>query len=146
MERVETICLVSCVGGKRAIPSPARDLYQSTWFTKARKYVDAIGCHWFILSAGHGLIHPDDVIPPYEQTLNRMGVVERRNWAHMVRHQMDERMPDAMNIVVLAGERYRQFLMGYLRRRGTVAVPMEGLQIGKQLSWLAQHTNHAQAR
>lgn len=147
MEKVETVCLVSCVGGKRAIPSPARDLYQSAWFTKARRYVEAIGCPWFILSARHGLIHPEHVIPPYEQTLNRMGVVERRNWAHMVRNQMDERMPDAMNIVVLAGQRYRQFLMAYLRRRADIVdVPMVGLRIGEQLGWLGSHVGHGPAR
>src|ERR1700722_4703764 len=74
MRKVNTICLVSCVGGKRPTPSPARDLYQSDWFPKARCYVEAIGCAWFILSAKHGLIHPDDVISPYEQTLTTMGM------------------------------------------------------------------------
>ena len=147
MEKVETIYLVSCVGGKRAIPAPAKDLYQSDWFIKARTYVEASGSRWFIQSAKHGLIQPDEVISPYEQTLNTMGISERRNWARLVQKQMDERMPDAGRIVILAGQRYREFLIDYLKGRArTVEVPMEGLQIGKQLSWLGNHTAHVSPR
>jgi hypothetical protein len=37
----------------------------------------------------------------------------------------------------LAGQRYREFLEASLRSRGlVVSIPMEGLGIGKQLSWL----------
>jgi len=147
MEKVETVCLVSCVGSKRAEPAPARDLYQSDWFIKARRYVEAMGCPWFILSAKHGLISPDEVIPPYEQTLNTMGVSERRDWARMVQNQMDEQMPNASHIVILAGKRYREFLKDYLRRRAdTVDVPMEHLGIGQQKSWLGRHVGDGPAR
>jgi hypothetical protein len=60
---------------------------------------------------------------------------------------MDDQMPDAERIVVLAGKRYREFLMDYLRRRaGTVQVPMEGLGIGRQLQWLGDHIGHGPTR
>ena len=40
-------------------------------------------------------------------------------------------------MVFLAGERYREFLARHLASRGVeVSVPMEGLRIGEQLSWL----------
>jgi hypothetical protein len=143
IEMVETVCLVSCVGLKRATPAPAKELYQSDWFTKARVYAERVGSRWYILSAKHGLVHPDDVIAPYEQTLNAMGVSERRTWAHLIQSQMDRQMPDAMRIEVLAGKRYREFLMDYLNRRaGTVDVPMAGLRIGEQLRWLGSHVGH----
>ena len=147
MDRVETICLVSCVGAKGAIPAPAKALYRSDWFIKARAYAEAIGSQWFILSAKHGLIRPDEVIPPYKQTLNTMGIADRRDWARIVQGQMDKQMPDAARIVVLAGQRYREFLMDYLRSRAqTVDVPMAGLRIGEQLGWLGSHTSHGPTR
>jgi len=147
MVRVETICLVSCVGAKRAIPAPAKALYRSDWFIKARTYAETIGTQWFILSAKHGLIQPDEVISPYDQTLNTMGVVERRDWARLVQGQMNQQMPDAVRIVVLAGQRYRESLMDYLRSRAqTVDVPMAGLRIGEQLGWLGSRTSHGPTR
>ncbi len=76
-----TIYLVSCVSRKRELACEARDLYVSEFFCKARRYVEASGCPWFILSAEHGLVAPNQVIAPYECTLNRMRVADRRAWA-----------------------------------------------------------------
>jgi hypothetical protein len=57
---------------------------------------------------------------------------------------MDTSLPGADRIVVLAGIRYREFLMDYLRQRArTVEVPMEGLRIGKQLHFLSEVLHHA---
>jgi hypothetical protein len=67
-----------------------------------------------------------------------MGVEDRRQWASRVISQMDARLPSSRRIVILAGQRYREFLLDYLRRRAdTVELPMEGLTIGRQLSYLA---------
>lgn len=82
------IYLVSCVSRKTPYPAPAQDLYTSTWFQKARAYVLRSDSPWFILSAEHGLVHPDDVLIPYEMTLNNMSAAERRAWAEMVQNQM----------------------------------------------------------
>lgn len=131
-----TVFLVSCVGQKRTSPSAARDLYTSAWFLKARRYVEASGAPWFILSAEHGLVTPDLIITPYEKTLNRMGVRDRRQWAAMTIDQMEHHLPKADRIVVLAGSRYREFLMDYLKGRASqVLVPLQGLRIGEQLAW-----------
>jgi hypothetical protein len=137
-----TVYLVSCVSQKKGFPAPARDLYVSEWFRRACRYVEATGDPWFILSAEYGLISPDQLLAPYERTLNRMGVVERRAWAARVRQQMTESLPRVDRIVVLAGQRYREFLMDDLRRRAAkVEVPLSGL-IGEQLSWFGRQAAH----
>ena len=133
--------LVSCVGQKRPVPAPAKELYTSPWFRKARSYVEAAGQPWFILSAKHGLVHPEDIIAPYEQTLNTMRVSDRRRWAQAVSSELGPYLKDVESVVFLAGQRYRQFLeLGLLQRGLAVSVPMEGLKIGEQLSWLDRHT------
>ena len=73
MEKIDTIWLVSCVRPQRATSAPARELYQSVWFLKARACADLVGSRWFILSAVYGLVHPDKMFEPYEMTLNTMG-------------------------------------------------------------------------
>lgn len=136
-----TVYLVSCVSKKRETPSRARDLYISDWFLKARAYVEGTHSPWFILSAEYGLVPPDKVLAPYERTLNTMGISERRAWASKVKAQMETSLPAADRMVVLAGQRYREFLIDYLRQRAEfLEVPMEGLTIGKQLRYLAAHT------
>ena len=112
-------------------------LYRSPWFGFARAWVEREAAPWYILSARYGLVHPDTEIAPYDETLNTMGVAQRREWATRVKAQMDETLLDAGEVVVFAGQRYREFLDDYLRGRfDSVKVPMEGLRIGQQLSWL----------
>jgi hypothetical protein len=137
-----TVYLISCVSKKRCTAAQARDFYISDWFLKARACVEGIGSPWFILSAEHGLVPPDRILCPYERTLNAMSKPERREWAARVTTQMDSSLPAADRIVVLAGLRYREFLMDYLRQRAAVEVPMEGLSIGRQLRYLAQALLH----
>jgi hypothetical protein len=61
-----------------------------------------------------------------------MSTAERREWAKRVTTQMDSSLPVTDRIVVLAGLRYREFLMEYLQQRVlAVEVPMEGLTIGR---------------
>ena len=138
----DTVFLVSCVAGKRARRAAARDLYTSDWFVKARHYVEATGRPWYILSAEHGLVHPDTPLEPYETTLNTMPVAQRRAWAERVDAQLAEAVPTLAYATFLAGQRYREILETLLNARGVeTAVPMAGLRIGEQLAWLAEQTH-----
>jgi len=100
---------VSCVGQKKKAPTYAKELYVSPWFLKAREFVEATGCQWFILSAEHGLVEPDSVFGPYEKTLNQMLISDRRRWAGNVIAQIREKIPDTKHVVIFAGQRYREF-------------------------------------
>jgi hypothetical protein len=137
MKTSKRVALVSCVKTKSNQTLPAKDLYTSDWFKKARALVERSGTEWFILSAEHGLLDPDDEIEPYERTLKTMGVAEKRAWAARVASQMETKLPAADEVIVLAGMDYRTYLMPYLRSRfASVVIPMEGLTSGRQLNWL----------
>jgi hypothetical protein len=142
IDSTTTIYLISCVSKKRDRACEARDLYVSDLFRKARRFAEVSGSPWFILSAEHGLVAPVQVIAPYERTLNAMAVGVRRAWAMRVLLQIEEAMPELSRAVFLAGARYREFLVRELVARDVeVAVPMEGLRIGEQLSWLGRHAS-----
>lgn len=131
-----TLHLVSCVGLKSPSAAPAQDLYRSPWFRKARAYVERQGGPWYILSAEYGLLDPLVVTPPYEKTLNTMPRSDRRAWAQKVLGQLDA-LPTFDMAVFLAGARYREDLLPALQLKGIACrVPMAGLGIGEQLSWL----------
>ena len=129
------IYLVSCAAKKKTETAAAKDLYISTWFRLARRYVESSGGPWFILSAKHGLMKPDCLISPYDETLKR--AADRRAWAQKVKSQMNEHLPEADEVVILAGVRYREHLVSYLSDRfSSVDIPMKGLRNGEQQSWL----------
>lgn len=132
---MKRIVLISCASKKRAVRSRAAELYTSTLFELNLKFAvklkpDAI----FILSAKHGLVALDDEIIPYDVTLNRMRVDERRVWANKTMEQLRLRTNlQQDHFIILAGERYRQFLISHLEFK---EIPLEGLSIGKQLQYL----------
>ena len=131
------IHLLSCVRKKQSAAAAAKHLYVSPWFRKARSYADRSGQSWFVLSAKYGLVLPDQVISPYDFTLNTMPIAGRRQWASRVLTQLRPYLSGVESVVFLAGQRYRQFLEPSLRSRGLiVCAPMKGLGIGEQLRWL----------
>ena len=131
--------LVSCVSRKGAQATEARDLYESPLFTKARKYVEERCDTWYILSAKFGLVGPTQVIDPYEETLNTKSRAEREEWAQRVWKTLSSQLHADDHVVILAGKRYREYLVPLIIKRGcTLEVPMEGLAIGKQLQWLSK--------
>ncbi|MFZ6771569.1 DUF6884 domain-containing protein [Undibacterium sp. SXout7W] len=136
-----TIYLISCVSQKRDQACAARDLYISDWFIKSRRYAESSPCSWYILSAEYGLINPDQIIAPYERTLNTMPAKDRRSWAKCVFLQILEAEPGLKQVIFLAGEKYREFLSLHLSEQNVkVLVPMRGLRIGEQKSWLLRHS------
>jgi hypothetical protein len=137
--RRKTVFLVSCVSEKHGRAMPARDLYCSAWFQKARAFVEKKDAEWFIISAKYGLVRADQVIEPYDETLNEKTIEERREWSRKVAQELRPRCPAGTSVVFLAGEKYREFLAPALRNLGcNVEVPMEGLAIGEQLHWLSK--------
>jgi hypothetical protein len=126
------VVLVACCGEKLPYAAPAKELYQSSLFKKSRRYAEKNGDSWLILSAKHGVVHPDATIEPYDQTLTGMNAKARREWAELVGRQL------AANdkYTVLAGENYCGWMDGFETTR-----PMKGLGIGQQLAWLTKE-NH----
>jgi hypothetical protein len=139
--------LVACVAGKLDRPAPAAELYSSDWFKKARAYVEAIGAPWRILSAEHGLVHPEDVIEPYNTTLGGLEHDwQRLAWGDRVCTGLWDLVPAGGEIVFLAGQLYRDAITAQpcaSARRWRWSTPMQGLGIGEQKAWLAREARAA---
>lgn len=129
------IALISCVKTKATQPCRAKDLYQSYWFRLAYAYakeqkVDKI----LILSAKYHVLEETDEIAPYDLTLNKMPIVERRKWAEEVLRQLSVKTDlEHDEFLILAGEKYRQGVVCALKH---YKIPMEHLRCGEQLKFL----------
>lgn len=122
------IVLVACCGQKLSHPAPAKEMYQSVLFKKSREFAERNGDSWLILSAKYGVVDPNAVIEPYDETLNRMPKTSRRAWAERVRMQLDK----SARYTVLAGARYCENWIEFFDTHR----PMSGMGIGQQLAWL----------
>ncbi len=134
------IVLVSCVSEKNTMACPARYLYTSDWFTKAARYAEQIADEWYILSAKYDLVHPDQILEPYNATLKMMGKNARKVWADRIFLQLKILLRPYDTVTFLAGQSYREFLLDLISRMGCqIEIPMEGLRIGEQMQWLNNH-------
>lgn len=132
---MKRIVLVSCVSVKKDESCQAWDLYDSAWFKKAKVYAKSLNPDKiYILSAKYGLLNPDEIIAPYNETLNNMTAMERKNWAEKVKQQMkNEGIKLTDKIIFLAGQRYRENLEEGFKKS---EVPMRGLRIGQQMKFM----------
>jgi hypothetical protein len=63
------LLLVTCVYEKADRPCAAKDLYRSPYFERLRRYAERHAKPWFIVSAEHGLVQPDEWLAPYDRYL-----------------------------------------------------------------------------
>lgn len=138
--------LVGCVKSKRVHACPARDLYISPLFVGRRRHVERTCDAWFVLSARHGLVHPDDRLETYDVTLNAMNRSARRAWSTQVLRALAHRLGGLADhhFEIHAGAAYSDFgLVEGLSAAGAyVTMPAAGLGLGEQLAYYRDAGSH----
>lgn len=134
------IALVSCTKIKQVFPCDARTMYSKSplfskivRFVEQREYTD-----WYIMSAKYGLITKDQIIDPYDITLNKLKSAQRKAWAELVFKAISDL--DVTEIDFYAGKKYREYLIPLLEMKHiTCNVPLQRLGIGEQLKYLSKN-------
>jgi hypothetical protein len=83
-----TLVVVGCSASKHDVDGavPAKELYRGSYWSCKREYAETIGDHWRILSAKHGLVHPDTEIGQYNRSVDELAHVP-------VQADLDYRLP-----------------------------------------------------
>ncbi len=127
--------LISCSKSKGGHRDIARDMYVSPLYRKSVQLAELWGVPFYILSAKYGLLHPDELIEPYEQTLKTATKKEKQDWARRVDTQLREL--SRKEFIVLAGDDYFAPL---LEAGGdeplSYFAPMRSLSLGTRLAFL----------
>ena len=138
--------ILGCVSMKHHGPAKAKDLYASPLFAKRRRYAEMSGKPWFIFSAKHGILQPDDVIEWYDVALSKEPIATRRVKGVRAAGQL-EALVGAVNgktFEIHAGASYVKALDGPLRARGGHLVnPFARLGFGEQLHRYDELAGHA---
>jgi hypothetical protein len=132
------IVLVACARTKLNVPAPARDLYVSPLFRKSRSYAERLGVPWFILSAEHGLLPPDQLVAPYERYLPNTPDSYRTAWGlwTVERLALLTGALDGRVIEVHAGAAYVDAIAPRLAAKGAQVIDrLKGLTLGARLAW-----------
>lgn len=124
--------LIQCTNTKRDHEAPARMLYdESAYFRKMRAWAESRQGRWYILSAKHGLLSPDEPVAPYDER----GLSEEQ--AEQIAFELDERA--ISRVYVCAGRDYLDTLTPALESVYIDVVdPFGGLGIGERMSKLKE--------
>jgi DGQHR domain-containing protein len=126
-----TVGLVACSKAKANRAMAAAQLYTSLLFRRATDYCRRHDDRWFILSARHGLVAPEQVLEPYDDTLAGRKPAERQAWAGRVVAELQRRGLGHAKFFLHAGRQYAGVLLNKL----DCEWPLAGLAIGAQLAW-----------
>ena len=140
------LVIVSCCDEKLHGQHYAEDLYQSQLYAAARRWAIANGKAWSIASAKYGIVSPNKLIRRYDHTLKTKddkflygsrAARWLRRWAAVHRIRSGRQRAE-LTIAMLAG---RSYIDPIFQRPGTrgfnIAAPLEGMQIGERLQYLA---------
>lgn len=124
--------VVQCADTKRDFACAAKDLYVSTLFKWSRRWAETFGDEWRIVSARHGLLHPEEPVAPYDYTLSRMTRYERADWKTNVACATYTWLA-GRPLVVLATSGYDS---AFKKDRLCARFPFEGLRgFGRKIAW-----------
>lgn len=145
--------VVGCGKRKRAQASPARELYTGSLFLMARRYAEASGQPWVILSGAHGVIEPEWIIRPYDAGPPASGEALRQ-WARKAALEIEQRRSARPSelllgspVEILAGVQYAGPLAAALDRLDIDSVqPLANLVLGRRLQRLRAMADSLQAR
>jgi hypothetical protein len=113
------VVLVASSGAVAGEAQPASLMFRSAVFARARADAEESGHPWFVLSAKHGLLDPDDVIGPFDVLLGDRSVGYRTAWAEWVVAQLSDRVRlPGVTVEVHGGVDFAQALRSPLLRRG----------------------------
>ena len=99
------VIVIGCGKNKRKIAARASELYTSTRFKISKEIAANLNAVYFVLSAKHGLIGPDEVVEPYDVDIHDLSAEEKKSWARSVLAQMQYSGVD-QKFVLLAEKSY----------------------------------------
>lgn len=135
-DRPQSVTLIQCTDTKRSNDPEdayrAQNLYDaSSYFRKMRAWAEARGDPWYIMSAKHGLVAPNEIIAPYdERGISKAQAIE-------MALKLDALGFDTVHVT--AGRDYTQHLVPELERDGIDVVNhFAGEPIGRRKQLLAE--------
>ena len=136
---MKTIILMSCGAKKESTPQQAKNLYIGGYFKKILAYAEFLSnknnAEIFILSAKYGVLELNEIIKPYDLTLNNKDEKYKKNWSYKVIKQLESKIKRTDKIIFLAGENYIKYLkMHYINYEE----PLKGLGMGKKMKVITE--------
>lgn len=147
------LVVIGCGLSKLERRAPARELYTGSLFRSCRRFAEATGAPWGILSALHGFVRPEQELDPYDARLPSgqqwLALQERVRWGRAAADALLRAHSNVLGgaVICLAGADYADALrVGLEPFRVRMLEPLRGLGLGQRRGWLRQATELASSK
>lgn len=126
---------IGCGKKKNNTACKAELMYQGIFFKTCLQYAKTFKDHIYILSAKYGILELDEIISPYDKTLNSMSKKDKSLWVDMVKSQLKEKnISTQEEAIFLCGKNYYSDILHLF---GVVQIPLDNLPgMGYQIQWM----------
>ena len=143
---MKNIYLIACTKSKQNYRCSAEEMYmKSSLYRVSYEYcinfVQDKYSQVYILSAKHHLLPLSKVIDPYNETMNSMNTVEKKEWGQFVYNQMKETFDmNNTHFIFLTGKEYMNPIIPYLEtNQYSNPIPLR-YGIGNRMRWLKDNS------
>jgi len=104
--------VTNCTASKLKVAGPARELYTGPSVQRVVRVVDearsrGIPATLYIISARYGLVHENDIIEPYDETLSGKRPEEIKAWARRTGlHAAFQKIADVATVILVVSKPY----------------------------------------
>lgn len=135
--RVRLVYLVACSATKRDIYTSAQFLYCSERFNLVKDLMEQTKSEWYIISAKHGLVHPCEMLSPYNLNLEEMSCEMKMLWAESIVNRLIPEHTKTTRYVILAEKSYSDPLVkAFHNHNFKFTVPFQGMSHDAQIDYL----------
>lgn len=111
-----TLCILPC--GRKKIwdaapgagPTPAASAYTGALHKACRRYAEAFADRWVVLSAKHGFLLPEDIVPGFYDVGFQHKTGEVVAAGELKRQLRDKGLEAYRDVIVLGGRKFRNVL------------------------------------
>jgi len=133
--------LVGCSRLKGSRRARAADLYISPRFKTRRAIAETLAVDYFILSAKHGLLSPDQLVAPYDEDLQTWPASARAAWGAKISRQLSS---IEGQICILGVPAYAEPIVDHFHGSAKVAAPLTAIDPCHHDAWYQQAFSLAQ--
>jgi hypothetical protein len=136
------VAIITCGSDKQYKKCPAKEMYIGSLFVASRKYVESVyGNNYCILSAKYHLLHPDDIIEPYDMFLGKFKKEEKQEWWRITSNMLLEEFSENTEYEFYAGKDYIEGILPVLDKAGRkYNCYLNDLGMGYKIQWFQHHT------
>lgn len=134
---MKPVVLISCGKEKRQWSCRASEMYCSERFISAKQFAQQQNYDWYVISAKHGLLHPDAMIEPYDLSILNFTDNEKNLWAEKITNDIFKLHELSTKIMILADNNYSNALAYKLNKKGySVILPFNEIDYTQQKNFL----------